>query len=151
MQECVSESRTRLWFLITANRWLIVGIITVVSYILLVFFVTVAQVRSRSSYDRTFQWSLFAPAMGASAFRISLKRPKLGWIHPSLEGDSRDTPSAATALLEYFNADIFEVSSVSAYLPASEGLFPYGSDPCSLGKPSPTLSSYWRTRKHERA
>lgn len=43
MRECVNESRTRLWFLITANRWLIVGNITVASYILLVFFVTVAQ------------------------------------------------------------------------------------------------------------
>lgn len=41
MRERVGESRIRLWVLITANRWLIAGIITVASYLLLVFLVTV--------------------------------------------------------------------------------------------------------------
>lgn len=41
MRERVGESRIRLWVVITANRWLIAGIITVASYLLLVFLVTV--------------------------------------------------------------------------------------------------------------
>ena len=41
MRRRVGESRKRHWFLITANRWLITEIITVVSYILLVLLVTV--------------------------------------------------------------------------------------------------------------
>ena len=41
MRKRVGESRTRLWFLITANRWLITGIITIASYIFLVLLVTV--------------------------------------------------------------------------------------------------------------
>lgn len=41
MRERVGESRTRLWLLVTANRWLIAGIITVASFILLVLLVTV--------------------------------------------------------------------------------------------------------------
>ena len=41
MRERVGESRVRLWVLITTNRWLVAGIITAASYLLLVLLVTV--------------------------------------------------------------------------------------------------------------
>ena len=111
MRERVGESRTRLWFLITANRWLITGIITVVSYILLVLLVTVGPSSIQKFLTTDAAGGVFTSVIIATVTSVTLILP-ISELVLSSEiaplGEQRQRMQRATD----FREDVEEVAGI---------------------------------------